>query len=65
MSPAEEESREQDSWGVRDGAKAQEGGGSQGVRCAEVPGRVRQVPSKREGFLTFIHGVRLFLLSLH
>lgn len=48
MSPAEEESREQDSWGVRDGAKAQEGGGSHGVRCAEVPGRVRQVPSKRK-----------------
>ena len=48
MSPAEEESREQDTWGVRGGPKAQEGGGCHGVRCAEVPGRVRQVPSKRK-----------------
>lgn len=48
MSPAEEGSREQDTWGVRDRAKAQEGGGSHGVRCVEMPGRVRQVPSKRK-----------------
>lgn len=46
--------------GLGEGQKAQEGGGRHGVRCAEVPGRVRQVPSK-EGFLTFIHGARLFL----